>query len=227
MTEKITPELFAFFRELKENNNKVWFEENKEHYETFVREPLLQFISDFGVHLEKISSNFLADPRKVGGSLFRIYRDVRFSKDKTPYKTAAGVQFRHKAGKDVHAPGFYLHLELGSVFVGAGIWHPDSPTLGKIRAAIDENQSKWEQIFTDKKFSSVFKLGGDSLKKAPKGYDPYHPLIKDLKRKDFFVYTNLNEENACTEDFIKKYAEACKLTTPFMKFLTETVGLAW
>ena len=227
MAEKISPEFFEFFRELRVNNEKSWFQENKERYETFVREPLLQFISDFGIHLEKISPNFLADPRKVGGSLFRIYRDVRFSKDKTPYKTAAGVQFRHKVGKDVHAPGFYLHLEPGSVFVGAGIWHPDSSSLGKIREAIVENEAEWDKIFADKEFSDILQLGGDSLKKTPRGFDPEHPKIEDLKRKDFFVHTNLTEEEACKEDFIEKYADVCKQTTPFMKFLTEAVGLAW
>lgn len=227
MTEKISTELFEFFKELEGNNKKDWFQENKERYEAFVRGPLLRFISDFGVHLEKISSNFLADPRSMGGSLFRIYRDVRFSKDKSPYKTAAGIQFRHKSGKNVHAPGFYLHLEPGNVFAGSGIWHPDSATLGKIREAIVENEVKWKKIFSDQEFNSVFKLGGETLKKAPKGFDPDHLLIEDLKRKDFFVHTQFTEADACQDNFINKYAESCKLTTPFMKFLTEAVGLAW
>jgi uncharacterized protein (TIGR02453 family) len=227
MTETISPELFEFFRELRENNEKVWFQENKERYETFVREPLLQFIAAFSVHLGEISSNFIADPRKVGGSLFRIYRDVRFSKNKTPYKTAAGVQFRHKVGKDVHAPGFYLHLEPESVFVGAGIWHPDSSSLGKIRETIVEKETEWENIFADKNFASIFKLGGKSLKKAPRGFDPDHTKIEDLKRKDFFIHTNFSEEDACKDNFIEKYADACKQTAPFMKYLTEAVGLPW
>ena len=120
MTTYITPELFAFFRELKQNNNRDWFQANKQRYEKQVREPLLDFIVDFGVRLPEISRHYVADARKSGGSLFRIYRDVRFSKDKTPYKTGAGVQFRHEAAKDVHAPGFYLHIEPGACFIGAG-----------------------------------------------------------------------------------------------------------
>ena len=131
MTEQahISPEFFTFFRELKENNNREWFQANKQRYETQVREPLLHFITDFGVRLPEISPRYMADARKSGGSLFRIYRDVRFSKDKSPYKTTAGIQFRHENGKDVHAPGFYLHLEPDGVFVGVGIWHPETKIL--------------------------------------------------------------------------------------------------
>ena len=134
----ITPKLFNFLSELKENNNKEWFESNKARYESDVREPLLRFVTDFGVRLAEVSPHFVADARKSGGSLFRIYRDVRFSKDKTPYKTNAGLQLRHESGKDVHAPGFYLHLQPNEVFIGVGIWHPDNTTLGKIRDAIVE-----------------------------------------------------------------------------------------
>jgi uncharacterized protein (TIGR02453 family) len=97
---------------------------NKQRYEKQVREPLLQFIADFGLRLAEISPHYVADARRVGGSLFRINRDIRFSKEKTPYKTHAGVQFRHEVGKDAHAPGFYLHLEPDSVFVGVGMWQP-------------------------------------------------------------------------------------------------------
>ena len=112
------PELFDFLRELRENNDRDWFQANKERYEHDVKEPLLGFISDFGPRIAKISPHIRADPRPTGGSLFRIYRDVRFSKNKAPYKVHAAAQFRHKRGKDVHAPGYYLHLEPGQVFAG-------------------------------------------------------------------------------------------------------------
>lgn len=118
----ISPKLFRFFRDLKKNNDREWFEDNKQRYEDDVRGPLLAFIDDFAEPLYRISPHFRADARKVGGSLFRIFRDVRFSKDKTPYKTHAGVHFRHENAKDAHAPGLYLHLEPGEVFMGAGIW---------------------------------------------------------------------------------------------------------
>ncbi len=229
MTDKahISPELFQFFRELRENNNRDWFQANKNRYELYVREPLLKFIVDFGVRLPEISVHYVADPRPVGGSLFRIYRDVRFSKEKSPYKTAAGIQFRHESGKDVHAPGFYLHLEPGNVFAGMGIWHPDTKTLNKIRDAIVADPSRWQQVISDETFRAVHTLEGESLKRAPKGYAPDHPLIEDLKRKDFVTIAALDEETVCRPDFIDRFTEICRAAAPFMEFLTTVVGLPW
>jgi uncharacterized protein (TIGR02453 family) len=223
----ITSELFQFFRELKENNSREWFEANKQRYETQVREPLLGFISDFGLRLAEISPHYVADARKMGGSLFRIHRDVRFSKDKSPYKTAAGIQFRHEMGKDVHAPGFYLHLEPDSVFMGAGLWHPEPPTLAKIRDAIVNQPEQWQAVLTDEDFRTILQLGGDSLKTVPKGYDPNHPFLEDLKRKDFIASRALSEAEACEPDFIDSFAGYCQKTAPFMAFLTRAVGLVW
>ena len=144
----ITTELFEFFRDLKQNNNKQWFQSNKERYEQQVRLPLQRFIMAFQRPLRRISPHYRADPRPVGGSLFRIYRDVRFSPDKSPYKTHGGIQFRHEAGKDVHAPGFYLHLEPANVFAAVGIWHPDSTALGRIRQALADDPKAWLQAKT-------------------------------------------------------------------------------
>jgi len=223
----IRPELFEFFRELKNNNNREWFQANKKRYEADVREPLLQFISDFGLRLPEISPYYVADTRRNGGSLFRLNRDIRFSNDKSPYKTAAGIQFRHESGKDVHAPGFYLHLEPGGVYGGLGIWHPDTPTLNKIRDAIVENPDHWQQIVSDKTFSSTYELSGESLKRAPKGYEPNHPLIEDLKRKDFIAGTPFTEEDACAPNFIDRFTEVCRNGAPLVQFLTTAIGLPW
>jgi uncharacterized protein (TIGR02453 family) len=226
-TGHITPELFTFFRELKENNNRDWFEANRQRYETHVREPLLQFIADFGIRLAEISPHYVADARRSGGSLFRINRDVRFSKDKSPYKTAAGIQFRHESGKDVHAPGFYLHLEPDQVFVGVGLWQPDPKTLSRIRDAIVEKPDLWTGAVSNEAFRSTFTLGGESLARAPKGYDPEHPLIEALKRKDFIASTQFSEADACRPDFIDCFSDCCRKATPFMQFLTNSVGLPW
>lgn len=223
----ITSELFIFFRELKANNNRAWFEANKQRYEKDVREPLLRFITDFGVRLAEISPHYVADARRSGGSLFRINRDVRFSKDKSPYKTAAGVQFRHEAGKDVHAPGFYLHLEPDSVFVGIGIWQPDAPTLTKIREAIAQHPERWQQASRSETFRAVFSAGGESLKNPPRGYDPNHPFIEDLKRKDFIASASLSEADACAPNFMDRYSEICRRAAPYISFLTTTLGLSW
>ena len=169
----------------------------------------------------------VADPRKSGGSVFRIYRDVRFSRDKSPYKTNAGAHFRHEVGREVHGPGFYLHLEPGNVFGGAGTWMPNSATLGKIRGAIVANPEKWVRIVNDESFESMYTLEGDSLKRAPRGFDPEHPLIDHLKRKSFVAGTVFNEDDACSPDFIDQYANACRTAASFCEFLTTAVGLDW
>ena len=224
---KIKYELFKFLSELKENNNRDWFQSNKDRYENDVKDPLLSFIAAFAERAPEISTNIMVIPRVQGGSLFRIYRDVRFSKDKTPYKTGAGMHFRHKRGKDVHAPGYYLHLEPGEVFAGCGIWKPNTETVNKIRRKIAEHPDMWLAILEDKKFKKTFTLGGDSLKRPPRGFDPDHPLIEDLKRKDYLASIVLNEKIVGEPDFLDYYVELCKTAAPFMEFLTRAVGLDW
>ncbi|MDH3925737.1 MAG: DUF2461 domain-containing protein, partial [Xanthomonadales bacterium] len=132
-------DFFAFFEDLKINNNRVWFNENKGRYRQSVVDPISEFIVCMAPRLHKLSKHYIANPKPHGGSMFRIYRDTRFSKDKTPYKTHAGVQFRHEAGKDAHAPGFYLHLAGDGIFYGGGVWNPASPQLNRIRDFIAEN----------------------------------------------------------------------------------------
>ena len=222
-----TPALFEFLAELGLNNDREWFKSNKSRYHADVRDPLLQFVDDFGERLEQISPKYVADPRPVGGSMFRIHRDVRFSRDKSPYKTNAGAHFRHSVGREVHGPGYYLHLEPGNVFVGAGIWHPDTETLTKVRDAIVANPGRWQRIIGDDDFGAQYHLEGESLKRAPKGYDQDHPLIEDLKRKDFVAATTFTEDEACAPDFIDVFDDACRRVGPFTEFLTTAVGLPW
>jgi uncharacterized protein (TIGR02453 family) len=218
-----SPDLFRFLRQLKKNNEREWFHANKKWYETSVRHPALQFISDFGPRLEKISRHFDADPRPVGGSLFRIHRDVRFSRNKQPYKTSVGIQFRHKQAKDVHAPGFYLHLEPGSVFAGIGIWHPDSTSLKKIRDALVADPRRWRRVVNGKRFSATYELEGDSLKRPPRGYDHEHPLVEDLKRRDFMAVTRMTQKQVTAAGFLDDYADLCRAGVPFIRLLCEAV----
>ncbi len=217
--------LFDFLRELRVNNERAWFEANKARYVAEVRDPMLAFIEAFADPLAKISPHFVADPRANGGSLFRIYRDTRFSKDKTPYKTNVGAHFRHAAGKDAHAPGFYLHLEPGSCFAGCGIWHPDGPALAKIREAIVAKPDAWKRATRGKAFTAMMTLRGDSLKRPPRGFDPDHPLIEDLKRKDFIAITELHEDEALAPGFPKRFAAICRANVPLVKFLTQAVDV--
>jgi uncharacterized protein (TIGR02453 family) len=219
-----TPELFRFLSELKRNNTRDWFQANKDRYRRVVQEPLLRFIADFSDPLSSISPRFVADPRPSGGSMFRIYRDLRFSKDKSPYKTHAAAQFRHREGRDAHTPCFYLHLEPRQVFAGAGLWHPPGPALASIRNAIVDKPELWTAAITAPEFVSTHTLGGESLKRPPRGFDPEHPQIEHLKRKDFVASTNFTQKEACSADFLELYVESCRATIPFVRFITEAVG---
>lgn len=224
-TRYFTPRLFGFLRELEEHNTRDWFKAHQDVYEEHVREPALDFINDFAAPLEKISPHFVADSRMVGGSLFRIQRDTRFSKDKTPYKINTGLQFRHRAAKDVHAPGFYFHVQPGECFMGAGLWKPESKVAYAIREHIAEDPTGWKKATRGKRFTDVFAITGDSLVRPPKGFDPDHPLIEDLKRKDFIASTRLTQKSITSDTFMKEFTDNCKRVAPLMKFLCEAVGV--
>ena len=217
------PGLFPFLEELAANNNKAWFQANKHRYDSEVKEPMLQFIGDFGARLRTISRNFDADPRPVGGSMFRIYRDTRFSQDKTPYKTAAAAHFQHKAaGKDVHAPGFYLHLEPGNCMGGGGLWHPDGAALGKVRDRIVSRTKEWKAVA-----DGGISIMGNALKRPPSGYDPEHRFVEDLKRKDFYTMSKFSDRDVCAPGFPERYLDACRSAAPLVRFLTKALGLPW
>jgi uncharacterized protein (TIGR02453 family) len=218
-----TSALFSFLRELKRNNERPWFTANKARFESVVRDPALAFIADFAPHLAKVSRHFVADPRPVGGSLFRIHRDTRFSKDKTPYKTNIGLHFRHETAKNAYAPGFYLHLEPKACMVGVGIWHPDAPTQRAIREAIVERPKAWQGAVGAKAFERTFTLAGDSLKRPPPGVDKDHPLVDDLKRKDFIGIADLDDDAVVDPAFAAQLARMFKDGAPLMKFLCEAV----
>ncbi len=220
-----TPATFQFLRELEADNSRDWFKANQERYERDVREPALDFITDFTGHLEQLSTHLVADSRKVGGSLFRIQRDARFSKDKTPYKTNTGVRFRHELSKNVHAPGYYLHLQPGNCFMGYGMWRPETKVAYQVRSHIDANQKAWTKATKAKAIAEVFTLGGETLARPPRGYDTDHPLLEDLKRKDFMASTKLTQKQVTAESFLDDYGRLCQLGSPLMAFLCEAVGI--
>lgn len=215
-------ELFTFLRQLKKNNNREWFLQHKTQYEDKVKEPLLDFISDLRPHLLKICNNLKVSAKSNGGSLLRIYRDTRFGHDKTPYKTNAGLHFPYlPANKGIHAPGFYLHLEPGACFAAAGSWHPDPVALYQIRALIVKSPKKWQQVLKAK-----LPLEGSSLSRAPRGFDPDHFLIEDIKRKDFITSIDFTQTQVCSSTFLQHYVKACTKMFPLMKFLIEAADSA-
>jgi uncharacterized protein (TIGR02453 family) len=211
---------FDFLAELKQKNDRAWFGSNKERYEQDLKEPFLEFITDAGPRLHKISKHIVADPRPVGGSLFRIYRDTRFSKDKSPYKTHAGAHFQ-VGGKGVHGPGYYLHLEPGQCFVTGGMWMPEPATLQQVRERIVDKPSEWKAI------RSGIDDGHDALKRPPRGFDPDHPFIEDLKRKSFTSSVRLTQKQVTGPGLMDDFIDACKQIAPLMKFLAAAAGVAW
>lgn len=215
----------AFLKELQKNNNREWFALNKQRYEDEIRTPAFDYIEAMSHHMAKISPHFIASTKKVGGSLMRVHKDIRFSKDKTPYKTNIGIHFKHARGKDVHAPGFYVHIEPGEVFLGAGIWRPESSTLKNVRTLIDEYPKEWKKLATKITAKDGFEFGGTSLKRPPVGFSKEHPLLDDLKRKDFIAVHNLKVSSVYTKDFDKTTAKLFKSASPLVKFICEADDL--
>ena len=214
-----TAELFGFLRQLKRHNDREWFARNKDRYQRVLAEPALRFITEFAGPLAKLSPHFVADARPARGSLFRIYRDTRFSADKRPYKTHAGIRFAHESGKDVHGPVFYFHLEPENCFAAAGVWHPDSRILTRIRSAIVATPERWQ------KATRRLELEGESLTRPPKGFPPDHPFVEDLKRKDFIASVALSEEQVCSPRLMRDFTSACKSMLPLAEFTTKALGL--
>lgn len=226
-TKYFTLAVFKFLRELAENNNKTWWEDNKQRYVETIREPALDFIVDFGGRLSQISPHFVADTRVNGGSLMRPYRDMRFSKG-VPYKTNVGIQFRHTSGKDVHSPGFYVHIEPGQNFAGTGMWHPETAVARNIRQAIYDDPDAWGEAAHSKTFSDMWGIGGhddDRLKRVPKEFDGDHPYPDDLRLRSFSAGTRLTQKLVTSGNFGDELLKSFKKAGPYTRFLCEAIGV--
>jgi uncharacterized protein (TIGR02453 family) len=212
-----------FMKRLKRNNNRPWFEKHKDEYETLVKLPMQSLIAALQPHFEMFAPEFDIHPKK---SLFRIYRDVRFSKDKTPYKTHVAAHFvlRGKP-KGVEGSGYYLHIEPGEVFLGGGVYMPDGDQLKKIRTAIAAQPDRFLSILEQGQFKKTFKrLQGEKLQRVPQGYKPDHPMAEWLKYKQFFIWVEWNEARSYRGKFVTDVAEVFKAATPLVRFLNEAMG---
>ena len=214
--------LLGFLEELADNNNRPWFLENKWRYERDVRTPALAFIRAFQPPLKRISPFFVASDRTVGGSLMRVYRDTRFFKG-SPYKTNVGIQFRHELGRDIHAPGFYVHTSPDQCF-----WRSASGGRMPRRSArsgwrLSTSPRRWRRVRDDKRFRGRFELEGGSLKRPPPGYPADHPYVDDLKRTDFLGLEGLAEQAVLDAGFLDSVAAAFAASRPFMRFLCDAL----
>jgi len=159
----------------------------------------------------------------------RPFRDIRFSKDKTPYKTNVGIQFRHESGKDVHAPGFYLHLEPSGNFASVGLWSPDTGTAHRIRQKINDEPDKWKSSAHSEPFSDTWSLSHpeESLQRVPKLYQQDHPFADDIRLRSFMAGTHLTQRLVTSDTFLEELAGRLKQTVAFNRFLCEAVGLPY
>jgi uncharacterized protein (TIGR02453 family) len=224
-TAYFTPATFKFLRDLAANNNRLWFTANKARYEDVVRQPYLRLIADLQQPLAKISPHYRADPRAQGGSLFRIYRDTRYANDKTPYKTWAGARLAHERRREIEAPSFYTHIQPRECFVGGGIWHPEPVTLKKVREFLADNPAAWKKATHAKAFRERFEFWGENLTRPPRGFDPAHELIEDIKRKNFAAGENFTDALACSDELKPFLVDAFKRIAPMIDYLCAAVGL--
>lgn len=217
----IKGDVFKFFSELSENNNREWFQENKSRYDAIV-ESAQELVADWKDALGKqdalIAEN---DPKKA---IFRIYKDVRFSKDKTPYKNHVGMVVG-RGGRSGKWAGWYLHFEPGKSFIAAGKWAPEADELKAIRQEIDYNLDEFLSIINEKDLKKTFgELDREyALKKAPKDYDPEHPAIEILKLKSFTFSKSYTDEEVLSKDFAQQVIKDSELLFPFINFLNRAI----
>lgn len=223
----ITAQLFRFLDELQSNNNRDWFSENKQRYESEVKNPAVELVRQLEKPLSRSAPMLQVVAKGHGGSVMRIYRDTRFSKDKTPYKTNVGISVRHQADKDIHAPGVYIHLDPNECFIGAGCWRPPKETLAAIRSRIDAQPKAWQKAKKQKRFCEVFDLAGDQLKTSPRDYSKDHPLIEDLRRIDFIAVSEMKRKDFTSDSVVDTVMERIKRAKPFMQFLCDSIEIPY
>jgi uncharacterized protein (TIGR02453 family) len=217
-----TPALFAFLRELDQNNNRDWFAANRARFIADVERPMLAFINDFAPALRSISPAYIVDRRRIGGSMYRIYRDTRFSEDKRPLRTWVAARFEHEARRKVESvPGFYLRLGIDQCIAGGGVYHIERSGLTRVRQRIIDLPDEWRRA------KAGLEIQGEQLKRGPAGFPTSHEHIEDLKRQQLYILTQLAEADVVAEGFLDRFTEACVRAAPLMEFQTKALGLRW
>jgi len=218
---------FHFLRELALNNNKTWFNAHKLDYEQQVRAPFLRLLGDIQADLLQISPHFRADTRHVGGSLFRIYQDCRFSKNKSPYKTWQGVRLFHYRHKQVPTPAFYIHLQPEQSLIGAGIWHPESVTQRKIRQFIFENPAHWQAAVYSATIQRYYlwERSEKGLVRPPRDFPTDFEFINDLKHRNWILWRPLSNTVMTGPRLRATLIRDLQRLAPFMDYLCAALEL--
>ena len=226
MTTYFSDASFKFLRALAKNNDKTWFNEHKQQYEDHVRQPFLRLLTDLQPDLAQVSEHFRSDPKTVGGSLFRIYRVARFSNDKSPYKPWQGARLFHERRKQVAAPSFYVHLQPGQCFVGAGLWHPEPPTQRRVRQFIFDNPGSWKAAAHAPKFRKRYEFeSSEVLSRPPRGFPAEFEMIEDLKHRNFVFSRHLEEADMTGPRLRQLLAADLVALGPFVDYLCAALDL--
>ncbi len=214
----LNPETFQFLKDLKENNNREWFTENKPRYQA-AHQDVIEFFDELIAEMKKVDNIANESGKK---SLLRIYRDVRFSKDKTPYAPRLSGSLK-RATKWLRG-GYYVHLESGNVFLGVGFWAPESSDLKIIREELSHDAKPLREILEDAEFKSIWgEMQGEKVKSAPKGYSKDHPNIDLLRFKGFTFVKNFSDDLALSEDFLFEVVKAFIGIRPFFDYMSEVL----
>ena len=205
---------FIFLKKLKKNNNRDWFAENKPKFKELELE-----IKTFGEELKDRLNEFDNVDRF---KLFRIYRDIRFSKDKTPFKTHFGLTW-HRT-KPLYRGGYYLHISPGKNFLACGFWDPNPNDLKRIRKELEYDAKEFRDIISSKEFFSVWgNLEGSELKTAPRNFDKNHPDIDLIRKKQYIFSISFSDEEVCEPQFINKLENALKMVRPFTDYMSDVL----
>lgn len=221
--------LTRFLKELSENNDRDWFNANKARFTAEVQGPALDFVRAVGPRLKAVSRHLVADDRKSGGSMMRIYRDTRFSKDKRPYNEHVSFHFQPDAPKGTDVPGLYLRIEPRSATLGTGLWQPQTPALTKIREAIAKNPKAWFKVRDDAAFRDCWGAleDGDMLKRPPRGFDAESPAVDDLRRKSYVAFAKLKTAELRSDDLVETVIARWKASKPLLRYICKSLGLAF
>lgn len=220
----------TFLRQLKRNNRREWFQANKETYDREVLAPLRLLVEEMDVRFGRLAPEFGGDPKR---SVFRIYRDVRFSRDKSPYKTHAACWFSHRnashgVGSETHGggAGYYFHLEPGACFLGGGIWMPPRPSLNRIREAIAAQPAEFGRTMSGRAFRQRFgALSEESmLSRLPRGFSPGHPAERWLRYQSFTVGTALADADVLSRRLADRIERDYRTMLPFVRWLNKSLG---
>lgn len=219
-------QLVTFLKSLAKNSDKKWFDANKARFREHVQDPMLAFIKAMAGKFAKSAPHITAVAKRQGGSLQRIYRDTRFSKDKSPYNTYVAARFAHTHCEGGTAPGYYLRIDTKNVTLGCGIWQPDTPLVTAIRQAIVDDPKGWQKARSNKKFVDTFgELQGESLKRPPRGFDPEHEFVDDLRRKDFVGFCEMPHSALVQKGFVANVSKSYAAAKPLMQFVCKALDL--